>query len=213
MNSYPSKERVIQASISLFNTKGYNGTSIREIATSAKVNVAIISYYFENKKGLMEYLFSCFLDQYLNVIEDVIFDGNKKSAKEMLHNMTNALLQFHNENKDLARFVYREMTLDNMLIREVMSTYLTKEKYYLNQIFDRGMRSKEFRRLSIPSVITQYKGMLIMPYLHPQYLTEVLHVIPYESYFFKQYEKEIANWIDYSICMVHSQSPQVTAQV
>ncbi|MED4214161.1 TetR family transcriptional regulator, partial [Priestia megaterium] len=40
-----TKQKVIDAAISLFNTKGYDGTSVRDIAKRADVNVANISYY------------------------------------------------------------------------------------------------------------------------------------------------------------------------
>ena len=45
-----SKDAIVEAAISIFNTKGFQGTTIREIAGKAKVNVANISYYFQNKK-------------------------------------------------------------------------------------------------------------------------------------------------------------------
>ncbi|WP_420837812.1 forespore capture DNA-binding protein RefZ [Bacillus mesophilus] len=197
-----SKEKVVQASIGLFNTKGFNGTSIRDIAEKADVNIAIVSYYFKNKKGLLEHLISLYLDQYIRVIEEVLEQHESLSAKERLVFLTRTLLRFQAENRHLARFVYREMTLDNVLIREVMATYLAKEKYYFKQLFEDGIRSKEFRKLAIPSVLAQFKGMLTMPVLQPQYFTEVLHIIPHDEYFFKQYSKEMENWIEFSICQV-----------
>jgi AcrR family transcriptional regulator len=195
-----SKEKVIQASIGLFNTKGFDGTSIRDIAENANVNIAIVSYYFKNKKGLLEYLISLFLDQYIQVIEEVLVENDSLTAKEKLRSLTRALLRYQAENRHLARFVYREMTLDNVLIREVMATYLAKEKYYFKQLFEEGVRLNEFRKLAIPSVIAQFKGMLTIPVLQPQYFTEVLHIIPYDEYFFKQFSKEMENWIELSIC-------------
>lgn len=56
-----TKQRIIDAAVLLFNTKGYDGTSIRELAKKAKVNVSHISYYFDNKVGLQEYLLTSFL--------------------------------------------------------------------------------------------------------------------------------------------------------
>ena len=38
----------------LFAASGYNGTSVRDIAAKAKVNVSMISYYFGSKENLME---------------------------------------------------------------------------------------------------------------------------------------------------------------
>ena len=51
-----SKDAIILAAISLFNTKGFDGTSIRDIAAKANVNVATISYYFQNKDGLLDFV-------------------------------------------------------------------------------------------------------------------------------------------------------------
>ncbi|WP_456277986.1 forespore capture DNA-binding protein RefZ [Bacillus sp. AK128] len=198
-----SKEKVIQASISLFNTKGFSGTSIRDIAEKANVNIAIVSYYFKSKKGLSEYLLSMYLDQYIHVIEEVLVANESLTAKEKLQRLTRALLLYQAENQHLARFVYREMTLDNVLIREVMATYLAKEKFYLKKLFEEGVRLKEFRKLSVPSVIVQYKGMLTIPVLQPQYFTEVLH-IPFDDYYIKQFIKEMENWIEFSICHTSS---------
>lgn len=195
-----SKEKVINASIGLFNTKGYNGTSIRDIAEKANVNIAIISYYFKNKKGLLEHLISIYFDQYIQVIEKVLDEHDMSTSKEKLRALTKALLKYQMENRHLARFVYREMTLDNLLIREVMSTYLAKEKFHFKKAFEDGVHSKEFRKLDLPFVIAQYKGMLSMPVLQPQYFTEVLHIIPYDDYFLKQYMREMENWIELSIC-------------
>ncbi|MGQ0418773.1 TetR family transcriptional regulator, partial [Bacillus sp. HC-Mk] len=57
-----TKQKVIDAAISLFNTKGYDGTSVRDIAKRADVNVANISYYFAGKQGLLEQLITDFLE-------------------------------------------------------------------------------------------------------------------------------------------------------
>ncbi|SFH77382.1 TetR/AcrR family transcriptional regulator [Halpernia frigidisoli] len=53
-----SKEHnILFAAEKLFSEKGFDGTSTREIATAAKVNVSMISYYFGSKEKLLESLF------------------------------------------------------------------------------------------------------------------------------------------------------------
>ena len=49
-----SKERILKTAIKLFAQKGYSGTSVREIAKIAGVNVAMISYYWGGKKELYQ---------------------------------------------------------------------------------------------------------------------------------------------------------------
>jgi len=48
---------IIEKAETLFATKGYSGTSIRDIAKAANVNLAMVSYYFGSKEKLMETLF------------------------------------------------------------------------------------------------------------------------------------------------------------
>ncbi len=48
---------IIEKAEELFATKGYSGTTIRDIAKAANVNLAMVSYYFGSKEKLMETLF------------------------------------------------------------------------------------------------------------------------------------------------------------
>jgi len=45
--------QILQVAEALFEEKGINGTSIRDIAKEAKINIAMISYYFGSKKQLL----------------------------------------------------------------------------------------------------------------------------------------------------------------
>lgn len=48
----------MEAAERLFADKGFAGTSVRDIAEAAGVNLAMISYYFGSKEKLMEAMFS-----------------------------------------------------------------------------------------------------------------------------------------------------------
>ena len=55
-----ARARLIDAAIKLFAEKGYEGTSVRDLATAAGVNVAAVSYHFGSKDALYtEALRSC----------------------------------------------------------------------------------------------------------------------------------------------------------
>lgn len=57
--SYTEKQlQIIKTAERLFSSKGFDGTSVRDIADEAGVNIAMISYYFGSKEKLMEALFS-----------------------------------------------------------------------------------------------------------------------------------------------------------
>lgn len=47
-----TRERILDASAQIFAERGYAGTSVRQIADAAQVNVAAVSMYFSSKEGL-----------------------------------------------------------------------------------------------------------------------------------------------------------------
>ena len=47
-----ARERILEAALDLFGERGLTGTTVRDIAARAKVNVAAISYHFGGKDEL-----------------------------------------------------------------------------------------------------------------------------------------------------------------
>lgn len=190
-----SKDSIVEAAIHLFNTKGFTGTTIRDIAHKANSNVSNISYYFQNKHGLLEYCFTKYFEAYVAELEKafLIFD---QGAKLTLKNMTENIINFHSNNLQLTRLILREMSIDSQTVREIMSTYFTKEKYYFKSVIEEGITTGEFRSVSVTFVIVQLKSLLSMPFLNSHYLSEVLHVFPHEPYFTQKYIEEVNKWIE-----------------
>lgn len=53
-------KKIIDAASHLFSKKGFDATSVDEISERAQVNKALIYYYFESKKKLLNFLFDEF---------------------------------------------------------------------------------------------------------------------------------------------------------
>lgn len=52
MSDLETRDKIIEAARILFADLGYDGTSVREIAKAAEVNVASVNYYFTSKENL-----------------------------------------------------------------------------------------------------------------------------------------------------------------
>ena len=68
--------QIIERAEKLFAVKGFDGTSVRDIADEAGVNVAMISYYFGSKEKLMEALFEIRVGNIRLRIEDLMKDDS-----------------------------------------------------------------------------------------------------------------------------------------
>lgn len=193
-----TKDLIFEAAVFLFNTKGYAATTVRDIAKKADCNISNIAYYFDNKQGLLEYCFMKYYETYLSVIQ-LALNSERGCATTVLKSMVRNILQFHSQEIQLSRLILREMSLDSQVVREIMSTYTAKEKYYFGSVLEEGMETGEFRSMSMSYVLIQLKAQLTMPFLNSHYLAEVLHVFAQEPYFIRRYEEEVCHWIDYSL--------------
>ncbi|HHY20792.1 MAG TPA: forespore capture DNA-binding protein RefZ [Bacilli bacterium] len=193
--------KMIDAAIKLFNAQGYSGTSVRDICHEANVNPALISYYFGSKKGLLESLLVQFFEEYLHILEETLAEQGEHCARQLLLTCLKRALIYQQENHHLSRFVHREITIDTMLVRELMSTYLMKEKHIFYHVLKRGMDQHEFKKQPIDFIIIQLRGMLTMPFLHPQYIREVHHLVSHEQYFINHYLQYLTQWVDSYLCI------------
>ena len=48
--------QILQVAEKLFAEKGFDGTSVRDISREAKINIAMVSYYFGSKEKMLESL-------------------------------------------------------------------------------------------------------------------------------------------------------------
>ena len=111
------KQRILDSAIALFAQKGYSAVGVREISTEANVNIAMISYYFDGKVGILKEIIESFHNKYLQIIEDA-YDENKspeECARDIIHNIIN----FVRKNKDLTLAAFNAMPLDIPEIEDV----------------------------------------------------------------------------------------------
>src|ERR1700694_3586981 len=50
----PTKDRILDAAEKLFSDNGFEATSLRDITTTAQVNLAAVNYHFQSKDSLIE---------------------------------------------------------------------------------------------------------------------------------------------------------------
>ena len=68
--------QIIETAEELFANRGYDGTSVRDIADVAGINVAMISYYFGSKEKLMEALFEYRIGSIQMRVESLLKDDS-----------------------------------------------------------------------------------------------------------------------------------------
>src|SRR5690606_19089055 len=126
MKENPVKRKIVKTASNLFFQKGFHGTSVREIAKRAKVNVSAISYYFNSKQGLLEYAVSYYYEQYLRKLEETLYNAQQTEPLERLYELIFSIIQYKQENYQFTCFIQRELSMDSVFVREMVVTYLAK---------------------------------------------------------------------------------------
>lgn len=194
-----AREKIIEAALDLFYYKGYKGTTIREIAQAADVNLALISYYFGGKKGLVEHIMIQFYEGYFRHFEDgqlqELMEGKQESF-EKVWTIVKSSFDYLFQQYKMTRFIYRELTIDSMLVREVMTLYLTKEKYHYLTLFQEIKKRGELGvEADVEMIVLQLLNLLYMPFLQPQVIREVYYMEPLDEQFKERYLSQLKEWI------------------
>ncbi|MFA1820305.1 forespore capture DNA-binding protein RefZ [Virgibacillus oceani] len=197
MKTNPSKQKVMEAASSLFFQKGFHGTSVRDIAEKAAVNVSLISYYFKGKQGLLEYAVTNYYEEYLKVMEAELEKTKNLTALDRMKTLISTIIQYKQSNHQFSCFVHRELSLDSVFVREMAVTYLAKENHFLQETFDIMLKNMKINTDEKHYLFMQLKGMLITPYImHNEWRNERIGDYSGEI-FMKKYAKTIHQWLDF----------------
>ncbi|WP_404404337.1 forespore capture DNA-binding protein RefZ [Jeotgalibacillus malaysiensis] len=189
-----TKSEVMTTAVDLFYTKGFHGTSIRDISASAGVNVGTVSYYFAGKKGLLEECLIAFFEPYLNVLEKSLNEG--KHHKSAVMSAACDVIRFQQQHHRFARFAWREITLDHQLIREMTACYLRKEQYLWKMLMAEDIEKGHSFKLSPSFFLIQLNSMITTPFLQSQTVRELWHMNTADPYFTRQYIETVEIWFN-----------------
>jgi len=104
------KQRILKAAISLFVQKGFAAVGVREIAKEANVNIAMISYYFEGKVGILKAILEEFFERYSQMLRAAVTE--EETTEEGIRKLISHMVDFVRENTELAIVAYNELPLD-----------------------------------------------------------------------------------------------------
>jgi AcrR family transcriptional regulator len=101
------REEILQASLHLFATKGFHGTSMRDIARSADITEGLIYHYFENKRDL----FRAIIDEYsfLPLLRTLPQLAEQLDLRALLIVLARGFFDVLHQNTELARLLLQEV--------------------------------------------------------------------------------------------------------
>jgi len=153
------REHILVAAEDLFAEKGFDGTSVRDIAQQAGVNLAMISYYFGSKEKLLESLIEFRAGYVYGILEELNKDESLNPwdkidrlvdfyVDRILNN-----LRFHN-------IMYQESSTRSEDIRIRTKAIKIRNLEQIAKIITDGQQKGLFRQVDIAMTVGTIMGTI-----------------------------------------------------
>ena len=195
--NYNSKQiDILNVSLKLFAEKGFDGTSIRDIAKAADINVAMVSYYFGSKEKLLEAIIIYRVSDFRMILENLQTEliSPIEKIKKFVSFYVNMLFQ----NKDFYQLVHFEMVNQKRACDfSAFSEIKKKNLKLLQNIIEEGQKNGVFKSncnsLLIPALVI---GTFSQIYNNKKFYIEMLNLNDdkaFENYMLNTFKEDITN--------------------
>jgi AcrR family transcriptional regulator len=157
---YSEKQiQIMEAAEGLFSEKGFDGTSVRDIAEEAGVNLAMISYYFGSKEKLMESLFQYRGQSITLQLESMLQNRDMSSLQKAYGLIDNYMERIMN-----LQCFHKIMSREQMVNVKGATTKLIHElkrrnQELVQQLISEGQKRGEFKKnIDVPLLMATLIG-------------------------------------------------------
>jgi len=188
------KEIILNAAMDLFSQKGFEGTSVREIAAHAGVNPAMISYYFESKEKMLEKLVERRAG-YLSGVFGELVKNTTLTRIEKLNVVIDSYVERMFSSPRFMHILHRELSLEKReKLKEAISDVLLKNFYAAKSIIEEGSASGEFYEVDAELTMVTIIGTINHMFSSEIMCRKILHkgkdFNPYKSKMLKERLKD-----------------------
>ena len=151
--------KIIETAEELFAEMGFSGTSVRDIADKADVNVAMISYYFGSKEKLLEALFNYRALGTTQKLESM-FHNKTLNPIEKVNMMIDYYIDKFNTQQSFHKIMMREQVTN---VRSgtagIIQHYKKKNQELVKQLIHEGQKAGNFNKnIDIPLLMATLIG-------------------------------------------------------
>ncbi len=166
--------KIMEAAETLFAAKGFDGTSVREIAEAAGINLAMTSYYFGSKEKLMEALFTYRSGFFKLQLETMIRD-TKLSPQQKVDTLIDQYIDRLMTQQRFHRIMVREQMVNSTspisgLIRQMK----IKNLQLITLLIQEGQKKGLFKKgIDIPLLMMTLVGTVSQMITTQHYFKEI----------------------------------------
>ena len=168
--------QIIETAERLFADRGFDGTSVRDIAEEAGINIAMISYYFGSKEKLMEAIFELRVGSLQSRVESLMKDSKLTPLEKV-----NMLIDEHIDRVLQKQFFYRimvavQLTNKNPLIIKAANKIKIRNAEVVSELIKEGQKKGVFKKkIDVILMLNTLVGTVSQSMMSKEYYREFNH--------------------------------------
>ena len=179
------KDHIIENAVELFAEKGFEGTTIRNLASKAEVNVAMVNYYFGSKEKLFEAMVAQKAAYSKGMIEEIVKD-NSLSDIEKIDRIIDGFVNRLFTNRKFHRIIHQELMLSQREnLQQAIVDILYPNSMLIRNLIDAAIKRGSFKKVDSTLVIATIIGTINHVLLSKKMCNKLFgkedHHIPYED--------------------------------
>jgi len=154
------KVHIMNHAIALFADRGVEGTSIRELAQEANVNVAMINYYFGSKDKLVEAIIEDKMTYMKDKIEEML-SNNSLTEIQKLDIIIEGYVTRKLAGAEFNKFLYKElMDIKRDEIHQLLTKSFATNAKNIATILEQGIKKKVFKEVDSMLTVASMIGTI-----------------------------------------------------
>lgn len=138
--------QIIETAERLFSKTGFSGTSVRDIAVEAGVNLAMISYYFGSKEKLMQALFE-HRSEHIKMRVDTLLKDETLSPQNRMERLVDDFIERAMKREGFYKIMICEQMMDkNKGIVNMLWEVKKKNAQIINELIKDGQKKGVFKK-------------------------------------------------------------------
>lgn len=151
-----TRSRILQAALRLFAAKGYDGTTTKDLATTAKVAEGTLFRYFPNKKAI---LIEVATTGWVEILTDLLTELSEMASYQAVSQVMRRRMLKMRENNDLLRVCFLEAQFHQELREKIQSDVIIKMTDVAEAFFKTAMDKGIYRPMNPKIVARVFVGM------------------------------------------------------
>ena len=158
-----NEQLILEAANKVFKEKGYDGTTMQDIADVANTTKSMVNYYFRSKEKLFGIVFKAqFLEFYEGTIRLLKSDlPLYDKIVNLVEDDTEKILKF----PLLPIFILNEINRNPSMVFSLISNLSSETLGALDKQISREVRNGKIKKISAMDLLTNVRSLTVFPFL------------------------------------------------